>query len=388
VSQGPQGRELVLLAPITFSGDLLGYGRVALSLADLDQERALALRTLILMTILATLVVGTALALSVLRNATRPLREITGMVAEIAQGAGDLTKRVREDTVGEIGALGTWFNRFLNQLSGLIHQSAQTSQRVAVAAEELAAGAAELARGAAEQTQRAGQVAASVEEMSASVLQVARNAQGAASAAKEASATAERGGEIVRRTVAGMGAIARSVEGVAGTIGALGRRSDQIGEIVKVIDEIADQTNLLALNAAIEAARAGEQGRGFAVVADEVRRLAERTGKATKEIAEMIRAIQGEAEVRQGVALAQEAGQALDAIVGVVGRLMTQVAEIATAAEQQSASAEEISANVEGVATLTKQAQAAAQGTAHATEDLSRLATELRGIVGRFRLEG
>jgi methyl-accepting chemotaxis protein len=195
-----------------------------------------------------------------------------------------------------------------------------------------------------------------------------------------------------------MEAIANSVERVGGIIQALGQRSDQIGEIVEVIDEIADQTNLLALNAAIEAARAGEQGRGFAVVADEVRRLAERTGKATKEIANMIRAIQAEAngavasmeagqgEVKAGVELANQAGQALTEIVGVVERVTGQVQQIAAAAEQQSASSEEISSNVEAVATIGRQGLVAVQGTAQAAGELSQLAVQLQQVVSRFKL--
>jgi methyl-accepting chemotaxis protein len=384
--------------PVFMVSDLVGVIEVAYPLFEL--EEAAGRMMLLGAGLMSLFLLCTMLLLSFLlsRSVIRPIGRAAGMAKDIAEGQGDLTKRLSAGGEDEIGQLSRHFNSFLEYLHGIVSRISETSGRVATASEELAAGSTEMARGAEEQSGKTGQVASAVEEMSASVLEVAKNASGAADAAREAAQVAKRGGEIVARTVGGMEQIARSVEQVAGIIKALGQRSDQIGEIVRVIDEIADQTNLLALNAAIEAARAGEQGRGFAVVADEVRRLAERTGKATKEIAEMIRAIQGEAagavssmeagqgEVRSGVALAQEAGRALGEIVGVVDRVTAQVQQIAVAAEQQSASAEEISANVEAVATISRQALVAAQGTAQAAGELSGLASQLRGVVGRFKL--
>ncbi len=391
-------RILSFYLPVFLVNDLVGVIEVAFPLFEL--ERSATRMMLFSAGSMALSIVGTVLLLSFLlsRLVLRPISRAAEMTKDIALGEGDLTKRLSSGGTDEIGQLSRYFNSFLEHLHGMVSHLSETSGRVATASEELAAGSAEMARGAEEQSGKTGQVASAVEEMSASVLEVAKNASGAAEAAREAAQVAKRGGEIVTRTVAGMEQIARSVEQVAAIIGALGQRSDQIGEIVRVIDEIADQTNLLALNAAIEAARAGDQGRGFAVVADEVRRLAERTGKATKEIAEMIRAIQGEAmgavssmesgqaEVRSGVELANQAGQALTEIVGVVDRVTGQVQQIAVAAEQQSASAEEISANVEAVATISRQALVAAQGTAQAAGELSGLASQLREVVGRFRL--
>jgi len=185
----------------------------------------------------------------------------------------------------------------------------------------------------------------------------------------------------------------------AETVKELGKSSDQIGEIIGVIDDIADQTNLLALNAAIEAARAGDQGRGFAVVADEVRKLAERTTKATKEIAGMIKKIQadttgavqsmeeGTSEVERGIRLADKAGASLQDIVGVSQKVTDMVTQIAAASEEQSSASEEISKNVEAISKVTGETAQGTQQIARAAEGLNRLTNTLQDLIGRFTLD-
>jgi methyl-accepting chemotaxis protein len=203
---------------------------------------------------------------------------------------------------------------------------------------------------------------------------------------------------VVRETVQVMNRIAERVKATAETVGTLGSRSDQIGAIVGTIEDIADQTNLLALNAAIEAARAGEQGRGFAVVADEVRALAERTTKATKEIGQMIKAIQQETkgavtsmedgvkEVVNGTAKAARSGEALQDILTQINAVTMQVDQIATAAEQQTATTNEISRNILQITEVVNDTASGALQSANASSQLASLAERLQQLVGRFTL--
>jgi methyl-accepting chemotaxis protein len=234
--------------------------------------------------------------------------------------------------------------------------------------------------------------------MTATIVESSKNAGEATEASSNANNTAGEGGRVVSDTISGMQRIASVVRESADSIAKLAKSADQIGEIIGVIDDIADQTNLLALNAAIEAARAGEQGRGFAVVADEVRKLAERTGKATGEITEMIKGIQKETsdavesmesgikEVDSGRELADKAGNSLNEIVNMSQQVMDMIQQIATASEEQSAAAEQISKNVESISSITRQTATGAEQSASAAEEMNRQAEGLREMVNRFRL--
>jgi methyl-accepting chemotaxis protein len=277
---------------------------------------------------------------------------------------------------------------------------ATTTASLAAASEQLSINTAQLAKGGHEQAQQATQAAAAVEQMSATVTEMAQNAQGVASTAQQASRAAGQGNEVVVGSIAGMTRLAETVRASASRIQSLGQRSDEIGEIVKVIEDIADQTNLLALNAAIEAARAGEQGRGFAVVADEVRKLAERTTKATKEIADTIRTIQsdttmavesmetGTHEAQEGMALVNKAGERLSEIVGAVQSVSGMVQHIAAAIEEQSTATEQIAGNIEAVASVSKRSEGGLGQVTQATTELARMAGELQAVVGGFKLKG
>jgi methyl-accepting chemotaxis protein len=234
--------------------------------------------------------------------------------------------------------------------------------------------------------------------MSATSGDIAQNCQMAAEGAQRATQSAQNGSGVVENTVAVMGQIAEKVQETARTVESLGARSDQIGNIIGTIEDIADQTNLLALNAAIEAARAGEQGRGFAVVADEVRALAERTTRATKEISEMIKAIQKETRgaviameqgVQQVVAGTEEAaksGDALRDILELINAVSMQVNQIATAAEEQTATISEISSNMHQITEVVQQTSHGAQESATAAAQLNGNAEELQRLVSHFKL--
>jgi methyl-accepting chemotaxis protein len=346
---------------------------------------------------MAFLVLG-ALAYRITKSITEPLNEIVNVLSNLAGGNWDLTARLKVTRQDEVGKLCGAFNLFAEKLHDSMSRVASTTLTIAAAAEELSMNVVQLAKGGQQQSEQATQASVAVEEMSATVTGMAKNAQSVSGDAQEVNQAAVQGNEVVAGSISGIMRLAETVQTSASRIHSLGKRSDQIGEIVKVIQEIADQTNLLALNAAIEAARAGDQGRGFAVVADEVRKLAERTTKATKEIADTIHTIQedtvsavesmeaGNREAQEGMALVNSAGESLQNIVGAVQSLTGMVQQIAAAISEQSTVAESIAGNIEAVASISKQSEQGMTEMTQSSRDLARLATDLQNVVGEFKL--
>ncbi len=335
---------------------------------------------------------------STLDAVIEPIQEGAMVLTEMAKG--DLAVRMEGNYRGDHQLIKESINTVAQSLEKAMREVTEAVSAVASASNQISSSAEEMAAGAQEQTSQAGEVASAVEEMTKTILENSKNAVDTADTAKQAKGSAEQGGKVVLETVNGMKRIAEVVRRSAGTVKELGNSSDQIGEIISVIDDIADQTNLLALNAAIEAARAGDQGRGFAVVADEVRKLAERTTRATKEIAGMIKKIQvdtagavasmeeGTGEVDKGIALADRAGKSLEDIVDVSQKVTDMIAQIATASEEQSSASEQISKNVEGISKVTGESAIATQQIAHAADDLNQLTTNLQQLVSAFHLSG
>jgi methyl-accepting chemotaxis protein len=338
------------------------------------------------------------LATWLMRTIMKPVDALRLMLMDISEGEGDLTKRLDDTTRDELADVSRYFNLFIEKLRVMISQVSQTAVQVASASNQLHTTAEQIATGAEEVASQTGTVATASEEMSATSGDIAQNCLMAAENSNRASETARGGADIVNQTIHGMERIAGKVRDAAKTVESLGARSDQIGQIVGTIEDIADQTNLLALNAAIEAARAGEQGRGFAVVADEVRALAERTTRATREIGEMIKAIQNEtkgavaamedgvAEVEKGTESSVKSGEALEQILAQINDVTMQVNQIATAAEEQTATTSEITTNVHQITDVVHQTARGATETASASSELSREAEHLQQLVSQFKL--
>ncbi|MGD0590181.1 MAG: methyl-accepting chemotaxis protein [Bacteroidota bacterium] len=310
----------------------------------------------------------------------------------------DLNTQFNTTREDEMGQLQNSFDQFVSSIRDTLIRVSETATSVASASAQISSSTEEMAAGSQEQTTQSEEIARAVEQMAKSIAVNSENAGEAAHTAEKAKGAAEQGGKVVLDTVNEMKQIANVVRESAGTIQNLGKSSDQIGEIIGVIEHIADQTNLLALNAAIEAARAGEQGRGFAVVADEVRKLAEQTTKATKQIAGMIQQIQSDShgavrtmanatkQVDAGIVLADHAGVSLQEIVEISQKVTHMVSQIAVANEEQSSTSEQISKNMEAIASVTQQTASGTQQIARAAEDLNRLTETLQSIVNQFKL--
>ncbi|MBU7006260.1 methyl-accepting chemotaxis protein [Phosphitispora fastidiosa] len=448
-------------------------------LAEAQRAERTQIISIVVSVLAALLSIGTGLYLS--RSISRPVVALSAALARVADG--DLSvEKVRATTSDEVGQMTMAFNTMLESLRDMINQISSSSQSVAATSEELSSNGEEatrateqvvkaieqIAAGAGEQSKSVTETVKVVEQVSQAIEQIASGAQEQSKnvlsstelvngmvqkidtmaggmetvrkVAEQSKTVAESGGESVEKTVAGMHKVKDASSDTALKIRELGEQSQKIGEIIEVIDDIAEQTNLLALNAAIEAARAGEHGKGFAVVADEVRKLAERSGKATKEIAELITGIQkgttaavesmeiGAREVEEGVILAQEAGKALEEIMagvktssehvnqimGIINDILKGSQEVAktvnnvaaiteentAATEEMAASAQQVNSSIQNIASVSEESAAAAEEVSASTEELNasveeisasseqlaKMAQELQQMVAHFTL--
>ncbi len=346
---------------------------------------------------LVALLAGVGLSIVVVSRVMTPIRDVATAAADGARGIFTHDVSVRSED--EVGEMARDFNQMVKKLRDVVSKIEGMTSTLASSSEEISAATSQVTSGLVSQAGQIDQVAAATTEVSQTIMDVAKNSSEASKAAKESVDTATSGKVIVQESAQGMQRIAKTVEDSARTIGELGKGSEQIGEIVNVIQDIADQTNLLALNAAIEAARAGDQGRGFAVVADEVRKLAERTAKATGEISKMIAKIQkdtdtsvksmmeGRTRAAEGLELIEKATRSLDQIVETSERCQDIVRQIATATEEESSAIEEVSATMEAITNVARMSQSAVTQTSTAINDLARLAAELKEMMAWFKMD-
>lgn len=351
--------------------------------------------SIILFIIIAS--IATVIGIFFANGITKPILQLSKIMSDV-ESNNDLTYRSPISSKDEVGTMSLSFNKMLEKFEALVQQITSSSVQLASASEEVSSVAQESTNGIMQQRTETDMIATAMNEMTATVQEVASSAESAAGAAHSANNEAQGGSEIVKNTATAIAQLASDVTDAAEVIHQLENDSENIGTILDVIKNIAEQTNLLALNAAIEAARAGEQGRGFAVVADEVRTLASRTQESTQEIEDMITKLQtgakhavevmekGRNQAATGEAQAREASESLQAITRAVSTINEMNTHIASAAEEQSATADEMNRNIVNISQVSEQTASGSEQTTLAANELAQLANDLQQLISQFKI--
>ncbi|MGH1471532.1 MAG: methyl-accepting chemotaxis protein [Cellvibrionaceae bacterium] len=388
---------LEIFEPITSAGSEIGMIYFNVDLSETQETVWGAINTSIITIIVVSLFAG-AVSYLVQAAIVKPINTVVAALRDIAEGEGDLTQRLQVQSRDEVGELAKWFNTFIERVHSIISDFSGTAIELNANTEKLSLTAKETERGVVSQQSATQQVVTAVREMASVVEDVANNVTQAAGSAQEADREAKTGMSVVTDTMGQIESLASDIVNAAEVIDRLQQETDNIGSVLDVIRGIAEQTNLLALNAAIEAARAGEQGRGFAVVADEVRTLASRTQSSTQEIQDMIEQLQygareavqmmekGKVQAEESVKQAAEASNSLEAITEGVTAIRDKTNQIASAAEEQSAATREMERNMENIADVARQTSEGSVEIASSTADLASMASRMAKTVEQFKI--